>query len=650
MGQGAIVLLVAEPSPTRELLSRALSAAGYQMVPADTLVAARAALAARQVALVAAELDPANDLALAFARDISPRIPLLALLDRPEAMTRFVAAAIRLDDAIFAPFAAPEAKARINAALARRRAAWPPSAPPATLAFSGWVLDAQAKSLTDPAGRDVHLTPAEFSLLETLARRAGRVQSRDQLLDASAGREAAPFDRTIDILIGRLRRKIEDDPASPQLIVTVPRFGYRFDGGPARHRSGASFVSRSSAPRPAVVVLPFSAAETAAETLAANFTEDLVAGLARFSDTAVIAGGVAAGQAARQLGPGPVSRELGARYTVTGSVRRKGPTLRISAHLIDATTGTHLWTERASIESAGPICDHPALERIAHALKLQLRIAEGVRAELAGEVDPAALMARGRATLLQRDSPESRQMACRFFERALSLDGMSVDAMAAWGATLARNVACRWSSDPLADERRAGELLRHARQAAPDHFDANFGLGVLLRWQGHVVEAVEILQLLTEIEPANLDALTDLGLTYTYAGCPKKALPCIERAAEIGGNACADSGVYWIMGACYQALGHAEDAVTWLLKARARNPLLPHVRLRLAAAFGQVSELDEARKELEAARAFAAPAARADFATLAVYRSQPKLQHADFIAQHGPTYYVGLCKAGMPEA
>jgi len=650
MRRGAIVLLVAGPSALRERLSGALGAAGYQTVVADTVVGARATLAAGQVAFVAAQLDPASDLTLAFVRDMSPQIPLLALLDHPEAWGCFAAAAIRLDDVIFAPFASAEVTARINAALVRRRAVWPPPTPPGRLAFSGWMLDAQGKSLADPAGRDIHLTPAEFSLLEALARRPGQVQSRDQLLDAIAGRETAPFDRTIDNLVRRLRRKIEDDPASPRLIVTVPRFGYRFNAKPDRDRSSAAPVPRSSAPHPAVVVLPFGPADTADETLAAGFTEDLVADLARGSDTRVIVGSLAASQAARRLGPGPVSRELGAHYAVSGSIRRNGSALRISAHLIDATTGTHLWTERASIEPASPTCEHPALGRIVHALNLQLRLAEGLRSELAGEVDAAALIARGRATLSQSDTPDSIRTACRFFERALFLDAACVDAMAALGTTLTRNVSYRWGTDPVADQQRAGKLLRQALDAAPDHFDANFGMGLLLRWQGRLAEAVELLQLSTEIDRTDPSALCQLGIAYICVGHPENALPRIERAAEIGGKESEASATYWAMGSCYQALGRPDEALKWLLKAQARNRLSANVRFRLAAAFGQAGELDEARRELDAARALAAPAARADLATLTAYRSQPQYQHPAFIARHVSTLYAGLAKAGMAEA
>ena len=94
-----------------------------------------------------------------------------------------------------------------------------------TIAFAGHRLDLAGHSLADPDGANVPLTRAEFSLLRAFAERPGRVLSRDQLLQLIAGRDAEPYDRSIDMHVARLRRKIEPDPKRPSLIVTVPGSG-----------------------------------------------------------------------------------------------------------------------------------------------------------------------------------------------------------------------------------------------------------------------------------------------------------------------------------------------------------------------------------------------------------------------------------------
>jgi two-component system OmpR family response regulator len=111
------------------------------------------------------------------------------------------------------------------------------------LGFDGFQLDLGARRLTGPEGNDIDLSAGEFDLLAALAQRPRRVLSRDQLLDLCKGRAAQPFDRSIDVQVGRLRRKIEPDPAEPRIITTVRGGGYMFApevtrGG--KNRAGAA--------------------------------------------------------------------------------------------------------------------------------------------------------------------------------------------------------------------------------------------------------------------------------------------------------------------------------------------------------------------------------------------------------------------------
>ena len=94
--------------------------------------------------------------------------------------------------------------------------------------FAGWNLDLSSRELLSPAGEEVRLTTGEFDLLTAFVVNANQVLSRDRLLDLARNREAGPFDRTIDVQVGRLRRKLEDDPQNPSLIKTVRGSGYIF--------------------------------------------------------------------------------------------------------------------------------------------------------------------------------------------------------------------------------------------------------------------------------------------------------------------------------------------------------------------------------------------------------------------------------------
>src|SRR5205085_1408753 len=92
--------------------------------------------------------------------------------------------------------------------------------------FAGWRLDAGARTLHDPAGREVPLTTGEFELLRLFATQPQRVLSRDQIMNALHGRDAGPYDRAVDVQIGRVRRKIEADPEKPELLKSVRGAGY----------------------------------------------------------------------------------------------------------------------------------------------------------------------------------------------------------------------------------------------------------------------------------------------------------------------------------------------------------------------------------------------------------------------------------------
>jgi two-component system, OmpR family, response regulator len=157
---------------------------------------------------------------------------LVIVTGRGDAVDKVVGLEVGADDYVTKPFDLRELLARIKAVL--RRVA--PPAPAATgampatdrsrLRFAGWLLDVGARRLSNASGQDVVLTSGEFDLLCTFAQHPGRVLSRDFLLESTRGREAAPFDRTIDVQVGRLRRKLEPDAAEPQIIKSVRGAGY----------------------------------------------------------------------------------------------------------------------------------------------------------------------------------------------------------------------------------------------------------------------------------------------------------------------------------------------------------------------------------------------------------------------------------------
>ncbi|MET3440331.1 two-component system OmpR family response regulator [Variovorax paradoxus] len=165
------------------------------------------------------------------------RCGLVIVTGRGDAVDKVVGLEVGADDYVTKPFDLRELVARVKAVLRRLApddvsaapAAAPASAAPGIaerLRFAGWQLDLAARNLTNPQGQNVPLTGGEFDLLSAFAQHPGRVLSRDFLLEKTRGREAAPFDRTIDVQVGRLRKKIEADADDPQIIKAVRGAGY----------------------------------------------------------------------------------------------------------------------------------------------------------------------------------------------------------------------------------------------------------------------------------------------------------------------------------------------------------------------------------------------------------------------------------------
>jgi len=156
-------------------------------------------------------------------------IPIIILTAQADEVERIVGLEMGADDYIGKPFSPRELLARIRAVLRRRDDAHSTSASPKrSYKFAGWSLDGTMRRLYDPGGVRVELTGAEFEVLLVFCERPGRTLSRDQIIDLTQGREAAPSERSVDILISRLRRKLERDPKDPELLQTIRSSGYLF--------------------------------------------------------------------------------------------------------------------------------------------------------------------------------------------------------------------------------------------------------------------------------------------------------------------------------------------------------------------------------------------------------------------------------------
>src|SRR5215471_667586 len=219
------ILIVAQDVMLRSTLARWLMSAGYSVELAEGERRAREVLAAHQIALTilaggrfglpAFDLDGSCDKRIVVTEPAPEAVP-----PEPSASALNGYVSIPLDEqAVLAGVkSALQAKLDVPDGLQR----------PEILSFDDFTIDMAGRLLRTGSGHELPLTRSEFALLVAFARHPGRVLSRDQLLDAVAGRRAEPYDRSIDVLVGRLRKKIEPDPKAPCFILTVVGEGYKF--------------------------------------------------------------------------------------------------------------------------------------------------------------------------------------------------------------------------------------------------------------------------------------------------------------------------------------------------------------------------------------------------------------------------------------
>jgi two-component system phosphate regulon response regulator OmpR len=213
------------------MLARYFEDESYRVTAVADGAAMREALRSNAFDIILLDLMLPGESGLELARDIRARseTPIIMLTGKDDVLDRIVGLELGADDYMSKPFHLREVLARIRTVL-RRRAPARQEAPVETdqVIFEGWTLDLSRRSLTRRDGQMVDLTTGEFDMLAVMARNAGRVLSRDRLMDLTRGRNLEAFDRTIDAQIARLRKKIEDDPANPQIIKSVRGIGYVF--------------------------------------------------------------------------------------------------------------------------------------------------------------------------------------------------------------------------------------------------------------------------------------------------------------------------------------------------------------------------------------------------------------------------------------
>jgi DNA-binding response OmpR family regulator len=223
------ILIVDDDDDIRGLLTSFLAEEGYIATGVSDAASMDSAISRERPDLVVLDLMLPGEDGLSICRRLqsASSIPVIMLTARSAEVDRIVGLEIGADDYVTKPFSKRELLARIRSVL--RRGGRSELNPPKTVfRFNQYTIDINARRIWDRSGRDIALTGAEFDLLACFVKSPQRVLSRDQLLDAVHGRNADPFDRSIDTLVSRLRKKMEVASDQDRLIATIRNHGYLF--------------------------------------------------------------------------------------------------------------------------------------------------------------------------------------------------------------------------------------------------------------------------------------------------------------------------------------------------------------------------------------------------------------------------------------
>ena len=471
-----------------------------------------------------------------------------------------------------------------------------------TLSFGRYRIEPRGGLMS--GAREVRLTPKALALLTYLAQRPGEVISKEELF-AALWRDTAVGDAALVTCIQELRRALRDNARRPRYIETLHRRGYRFI---AENRPAvASAPDASGLPlpdRPSIAVLPFAnmSDDPDQEFFADGISEDLITGLARIRWLFVIARNSTFVYKQRAVDVKQVSRELGVRYVLEGSVRRAGNRLRISAQLIDAATGGHHWAERYDRQLGDIFAVQDEITRsVAGAIEPRLLAAEGVRALSRSAEDLGAweLVARAQ-TYVWRMTGLDYETAIGILERAVEIfpDYAPARALLAFCGAFAAHMG--WGT------RHQTFLARdHAvRAIALDDHDpwAHIGLGYWALMERRTEEALAAFRRALDLNVNSAAANAHLGHALAFAGEDRQAIEHAELAIRLSPFDPMTALSLGTIGVAHYTAGRYAQAAEYTAQAARLRPGFQGAHRLHCASLAQAGRIDEARTLLRVVR------------------------------------------------
>ena len=525
-----------------------------------------------------------------------------------------------------------------------------------SLQFGSFTLDLERFRLAGPEG-EVELRPKSFEVLRYLAEHAGRMITKEEVISA-IWPDVIVTDDSLIRCISEVRRAIRDKDQTT--IKTIPRRGYVFEAqvsgsleraGRSEQRAELQALSAGglAASRhdtaPAIVVLPFTNLNGSVEDdyLANGFSEDVITELSRFSDLRVIARNSSFQYRSAAIDATQLGRELGIGYVLRGSIRRSHDRVRITAQLLDAVTGAHLWGERydRSLDDVFAIQD-AVVRQIAPLLVAHVRKVEVERTLLK---PPATWQSyhyfmRGLDLHLAYQSSQDIAMlheGRRLLEQSIAIDpgyarpysALAVSHLSSW---------CNYGdSDFLKTPglERAQQFARHAVQLDPQLAYAQATFAHVLTWCRQHQVAMAALSRALELNPSYRHWQVAAVLMFT--GELEGAVESMKSYMQVDPYY-PTSAIGWL-GVIYCTLGRIVEARDLLRQAVARSPRRAMFQYWLAAVCGHLGRADDARDQ-----AVTLLSLQPNFTISGTARPLAVFK----IALHADAFLEGLRKCGLP--
>ena len=354
--------------------------------------------------------------------------------------------------------------------------------------------------------------------------------------------------------------------------------------------------------RPSVAVLPFEnmSGDAGQEYFGDGITEDLITGLSKLSGLFVIARNSVFAYKGRAVKPAQVSRELGVRYVLEGSVRKAGNRVRITAQLVDAATGYHVWAERydRDLKDVFALQDE-VTQKIVGVLAVKLTAPEKDRLGRAPtrNVEAYDYVLRG-LEYHRRTTKEANAEARKMFARAVELDPEYAMAYSAMGWTHLQAWQLQWSRDPETLQ-RAFELAQKAIVRDDSLAGPHDLLGQVYLWKKEHERAIAQAERAVALAPNNADSYETLAEVLAWSGRADEAIEDIKQAMRLDPQ--YPFFYLWTLGHAYYLTGRSDEAIATFRKLLARNPNFVPAHAFLAVLYGERGLEEDARSEWAAA-------------------------------------------------